>query len=70
METINTTKYPGDDGQPIPQFPEKLEKEVGNILGGFLVSAEGTDGSHGYFVMDREALLYELLNYITHGKQI
>ncbi len=69
--TETETVFPGGfgGGEPIKTFPEALEKDIGNILGSFLVSAEGSDGSKGYFVMDREALLYELLEYITNERQ-
>lgn len=58
MTTEILTKYPGGDTPPIKTFPEKLEKDIGNIVGKFEISDGG-----------KEALVLELLEYITkHGK--
>lgn len=59
-EVITQTGYPGDGGREIPQFPERLEKEVGNIIGS--LTAQNDYGQT--FILDKEGFLYEILDYI------
>lgn len=59
--------YPGDNGELIPKFPEQLEKEVGNIIGRNTQRWIGTAiDDPKWQVLDRETLIYELLEYITN----
>lgn len=52
------TMYPGGESPPIKTFPEKLEKDIGNIVGGFKIEN------------GKDSLVLELLEYITekYGK--
>lgn len=56
MNTETATVYPGGrGGEPIKTFPEKLEKDIGNIVARFDINA------------GKEALVLELLEYITEN---
>jgi hypothetical protein len=70
------TIFPGADGQlpggslPIRTFPEKLEKDIGNIIGSFCREISFCDGMTADELEDKEALLLELLDYITQNYEI
>lgn len=59
MTTLVATKYPGSDTPPIKTFPEKLEKDIGNIVGRFHLSKQ-----------EVEPIIYELLDYIIKRDEL
>ena len=70
------TIYPGGDGsEPIKTYPEKMEKEIRNMVMSNLELCPGTlmDGTHlpVFVVKDLEGFIIDMLEYIinSYGKK-